>query len=76
MFRQGDDLKAVAQQLTDAAALELYCEEKVDQTDRARLSPRVNGLTEVRQRIRGHNVSTVLAVSFALTMFAGIVFLG
>jgi Flp pilus assembly protein TadB len=65
----------IAQRLTDAATREQYRAEEKSRPDRdaAELPEAKVTVTQVRQGVRGHNVSTVLVASLAASVVAGLV---
>ena len=65
----------VAQRLTDAATREQYRAEEKARPDRDAADPSEAkiSVTQVRQGVRGHNVSTVLLASLAAVAVAGFV---
>jgi len=66
---------AVARRLTDAATREQYRAEEKSRPDRDAADPPEAKITvtQVRQGVRGHNVTTVLVASLAATVVAGFV---
>jgi Flp pilus assembly protein TadB len=67
----------IAQRLTDAATREQYRVEERARPDRDATEPSEPKLsvTQARQGVRGHNVSTVLVASLAAAVVAGLVLL-
>jgi Flp pilus assembly protein TadB len=67
----------IAQRLTDAATREQYRAEEKVRPDRDATEPSeaMLSVTQARQGVRGHNVSTVLFASLAAAVVAGLVFL-
>ena len=65
----------IAQRLTDAATREQYREEEKSRPDRDAADPPEGKITvtQVRQGVRGHNVSTVLVASLTAAVVAGFV---
>ena len=65
----------IAQRLTDAAAREQYRAEEQSRPDREAWDPPETQITvtQARQGVRGHNVSTVLLASLAAAVVAGFV---
>jgi len=65
----------VARRLTDAATREQYRAEEKSRPDRDAADPPEAKITvtQVRQGVRGHNVTTVLVASLAATVVAGFV---
>jgi len=65
----------IAQRLTDAATREQYRDEEKSRPDRDAADPLEGKITvtQVRQGIRGHNVSTVLVASLTAAVVAGFV---
>jgi len=65
----------IAQRLTDAATREQYREEEKSRPDRDAADPPEGKITvtQVRQGVRGHNVSTVLVASLVATVVVGFV---
>ena len=65
----------IAQRLTDAATREQYRAEAKSRPDRDAADPPEAKITvtQVRQGVRGHNVTTVLVASLAATVVAGFV---
>jgi len=66
---------SIAQRLADAATREQYRAEEKSRPDRDAADPPEGEITvtQVRQGVRGHNVSTVLIASLAATAVAGFV---
>ena len=65
----------IAERLTDAATRDQYRAEQKSRPDRDAADPPEGKITvtEVRQGVRGHNVSTVLVASLAAAVVAGFV---
>ena len=65
----------IAERLTDAATRDQYRAEEKSRPDRDAADPPEGKITvtEVRQGVRGHNVSTVLVASLAAAVVAGFV---